>query len=497
MASELWKYAAAFTVLAFASVSFPVAGQSFEELRQKAYSGIQRQGEKARSDFEVVQSRADAAFAEVLARSWRGASGGTCIKNSLQSIPDRRPVQAVPGRKTADVSLKVNSIAVAGSAPGQKSLKIPENGSYAGSVERIRFNFYGRALSVPAPEGLLLTLKGRAGESQVAEAWKELSSGRYDAMLSGLGSIYRSLHLCDWAWLKLTEAASAAVFGQAESNEAVVMQAWLLSNSGIKVRLCRGADGKLRKLLSADMTVFDVPYYYIDGEQYFIESGASGDIYVQEGAFPGTRSLHLPLDTLPFAEGTSLLRKTFNGAGVAATVATDTGVKAFYEDYPAFSKEGSPESSFVFIARTPLSNAARRSLYAPLSERLAGKTDIEKVGVLLDFVQHAFPYKEDESVWGRERYFYPEETLSYPYSDCEDRAILFARLVHDLAGLDAALVCFPGHLAAAVDFGREVPGVKFISGSRTFVLCDPTYIGAGPGELMPGLNPSETILLEL
>ena len=89
-------------------------------------------------------------------------------------------------------------------------------------------------------------------------------------------------------------------------------------------------------------------------------------------------------------------------------------------------------------------------LYTPLREQLAGLDKKEAAERLLNFVQTAFVYEYDEKVWGHDRAFFAEETLFYPYCDCEDRSILFSRLVRDLLGLDAVLVYYPGHLATAV-----------------------------------------------
>lgn len=107
---------------------------------------------------------------------------------------------------------------------------------------------------------------------------------------------------------------------------------------------------------------------------------------------------------------------------------------------------------------------------------------------LLNFVQTAFVYEYDDKVWGYDRAFFTEETLYYPYCDCEDRSILFSRLVRDLVGLDVILVFYPGHLATAVCFDDEVNGDYIMVGNRKYVVCDPTYIGAPVGATMPGMD---------
>ena len=76
----------------------------------------------------------------------------------------------------------------------------------------------------------------------------------------------------------------------------------------------------------------------------------------------------------------------------------------------------------------------------------------------------------------------------YPYSDCEDRSILFARLVRDLMKLDVVLLYYPEHIATAVCFKEDVKGDYMQIGAGRYVVCDPTYVGADVGDVMPDLK---------
>ena len=79
-----------------------------------------------------------------------------------------------------------------------------------------------------------------------------------------------------------------------------------------------------------------------------------------------------------------------------------------------------------------------------------------------------------------------EENFYYPKNDCEDRAIFYAFLIRNLLGLDVHLVHFPGHECTAVCFGTEnVIGSGYRYEGKTYIICDPTYIGANIGQCMP------------
>lgn len=78
--------------------------------------------------------------------------------------------------------------------------------------------------------------------------------------------------------------------------------------------------------------------------------------------------------------------------------------------------------------------------------------------------------------------------VTFPYCDCEDRAILFTRLVRDLLGLKAALVYYPGHLASAICFTEDISGDYIMVDNAKYLICDPTYIGTPVGVTMPGMD---------
>ena len=153
---------------------------------------------------------------------------------------------------------------------------------------------------------------------------------------------------------------------------------------------------------------------------------------------------------------------------------------------------------WAMYAMTPISNEVKASLYPTLESKLQGLSEADAANRLLNFVQTAFEYEYDEVVWGGERALFAEESLHYPYCDCEDRSILYSHLVRDLLGLKVALVYYPGHLATAVCFNEEVQGDYLSIDNHRFIICDPTYINAPIGANMPGLecDKIEVIVLE-
>ncbi|MCB9242018.1 MAG: hypothetical protein H6608_12835 [Flavobacteriales bacterium] len=109
----------------------------------------------------------------------------------------------------------------------------------------------------------------------------------------------------------------------------------------------------------------------------------------------------------------------------------------------------------------------------------------DKAEFLLAFVQKAFRYQTDEEQFGHEKYNYPEETLLYTYSDCEDRTLLLAFLYKRLLNLNSVAMYFQNdkHISLAValpdhsnDYSFQYKGVKYVA-------CEPTGIGFHLGDM--------------
>ena len=170
---------------------------------------------------------------------------------------------------------------------------------------------------------------------------------------------------------------------------------------------------------------------------------------------------------------------------------------AAFNTYPQACFNGDQTTRWAAYANTPMEKSVKDMLYPSLKKTVTGMSERDAVGVILNWVQTAFEYGYDDQIWGGDRAFFAQETLYYPYCDCEDRAILFSRLVRDLVGLDVVLLYYPGHLATAVAFSNEVNGDYLTYKSRKYVVCDPTYINAGVGRTMPGMNNQEAQVIAL
>jgi hypothetical protein len=208
-----------------------------------------------------------------------------------------------------------------------------------------------------------------------------------------------------------------------------------------------------------------------------------GSLFTYDGDYPGvSKRMNLAV-TRPVALAAAPTERTFTffegTTRYTITVPVNRNAIAYYEFYP--------QTDFPVYPTAKGSEATLEALKSQLRAVISGKTPTDAARILLRFVQTAFAYKTDQDQFGREKWMMPEETLYYPYSDCDDRAILYAYLVRELLGLEVVGLLYPSHLTTAILL-PGVPGDTFLHNGKRYLAADPTYIGADLGMTMPQLR---------
>ncbi len=350
------------------------------------------------------------------------------------------------------------------------------------------FLFYNTELKVRLGDSLRFSLRD-CSEASIAYMWESMCSGRYDNLIRDCIELRLKCHLCDWAYLQMLDSISNSFYGE-DTNEATLLTAFLYCQSGYQMRLAREND-KLVLLFSSKHHIYERGYFDVGGIWFYPFNNSSCTLDISKAYFPEEKPLSLFVtDEQMFALNASQSRKLqserYDELNVSASV--NVNLIDFYNTYPASCVNDDFGSRWVMYANTELSEYSRNTFYDSLMLSIDGLTQLEAVNRILNFVQTAFEYEYDDTLWGGDRAFFPEETLYYPYCDCEDRSILFSRLIRDLVGLDVALVYYPGHLAAAVHFTENIEGDYLLFGEKKYIICDPTYIGAPVGYTMPDMD---------
>lgn len=340
------------------------------------------------------------------------------------------------------------------------------------------FSFLGTQIRVPLYSDMRFRL-GSLSDKSVADAFEGLCTKDYREIVDAFSDVREKLCLNDYFHMLLIKAAAEKFYGR-DSDEAILFTMFISAQSGMKVRVAKIQDS-LALLYSASPAVYEVPFLELGGEKYYIHNFKSGSPMslrtYRDMPAAGLRDVELRLKAIPKLSSDTPEEITKVYGDMSITTRPDRTLMQFYSLIPTTDYE---------VYRTaPVSRQMETDVIPALRIAIDGKNEREAVGRILAFVQHAFAYKTDHRQFGRERPLFPDENFHYPYNDCEDRSFLFELLVRRLTGLDVVVLSYPGHAATAVCFNGDVPGDAVNLQGKRYVICDPTYIGAGISIAMP------------
>ena len=447
---------------------------------RKEYEAFKQRSLQQYDDF---RKQANASYEKFMRDAWTKHNA-----QQAEPLPARpeppKPVVKDPDAGPSNDAVPVDRVIepVKPVEPPQPASPIPAPKPPKPDQPRFAFTFYGRSCSVPLEPKHNFTLRG-TDENAVADGWARLSSDDYLPVISECLALRKQLRLCDWGYVRLLERMCAAFFGSSKPNEAQLMQMYILPQSGYKVRIAR-TDERIVLLLASTDNIYEYPYLTINNCRYYITDASllSRSFAVFDREFPKERFFSLRITEEPLLAEEMTKPRTLVSTRypeMKATVAVNRHLIDFYDDYPL-------NDMWNNYALASLSAKAKEQLYPALKPQLAGLSATDAANKLLNFVQTAFEYQTDDVQFGEERPLFADETLYYPYCDCEDRSILYAVLVRDLLGLDVVLLHYPEHLATAVRFEDSIIQGDYVKlNGVQYLVCDPTYIGASVGDAMP------------
>ncbi|MBR0200840.1 MAG: hypothetical protein IJQ44_00015 [Bacteroidaceae bacterium] len=337
----------------------------------------------------------------------------------------------------------------------------------------------------------------------VAKAWRECSTDAYTPLLYDCLQQREERHMCDWAYLEMLYTVAQEYLGKG-TNEATLLTAFLFANSGYRMRLAE-ANGKLYLLYASDESIFGKGYFKMNGTNFYPLGEEEFNVNMINACnhpFTAEQTMSLVMMAEPqfdadLTEPRTIKAKRYKD--MAVTVRINNNLMKFFDNYPAFCVNEDAMTKWGMYANTPMDNNVKEQIYPVLKEKLKGKSQVEQIRRLLDWCQTGLTYGYDEKIWGFDRAFFSEETLKYPFCDCEDHAILFTRIVRDVLGMKCVLIYYPGHLASAVNFaaGEKVSGDYVMVGDQKYYICDPTNYIAEPGVTMSNMKHSDAVVLML
>lgn len=391
--------------------------------------------------------------------------------------PAVRPLPAESESPAADAPAPGPSVQPAGS---------PAGGS-AAAAGLLQLRFFGSDVSVRRTVLGIEPLAPPFTSAKIAAFWKEIASAPVAPLLAEAQARRGELQLGDWGYTKLLAGIGGRLFGD-DSTRIRLFTWFMLVKSGYDVKVGYG-DNDVHLLLPSSQTIYYVSRFSLgtQGREYYALPLAGWTnpnvkrIYTYKVSYPGaTRALDFRVARVPAfaaADADRVLRFKWRDTTHQVRARTNRNYMNFLRDYPHHGVGG----PFA----TPFSEEARATMLAELRRLVAGRDELDAVGLLLRFTQTAFEYQTNEQQFGRQKPVTPDETIFYPYSDCKGRSVFFAALVRELLGLEVIGLDYPDHIATAVRFTSEVRGDVVEYRGRRFIMADPTYIGASVGMTMP------------
>ena len=396
--------------------------------------------------------------------------------------PEKKPVvevvEAEPEAEPAPV-VEADRRPESAAEPRLPVSSTPTSPLYRGESGRSKIAYGGLAFYLNNSLNRKCSLNG-LNENAIADAYEALCNSDYKPLLADCAQIRKDLRLNDWGVFTLVRQVADTYCGTA--NESIVMQQFLLNEMGYKARMARKAtEDKMMLFVATDCSIYAHPYITLNGQNYYNLSGNNEQcqFYMCQKDSPKAKnSVGMQLKEAPLFPGT-VVSSTHQAKGSAARITVDVpkALMDFYKDYP--------QCDYSVYFNAPVNAAMENRILSSLAPLVQGRNEADAANILINFVQTAFQYQTDGQQFGYEKPFFVEELFYYPYSDCEDRAMLFSYLVRKLLGLDVVLLDYPEHIATAVRFNGNVSGDYLMVNGRKYIVCDPTYIGASIGMTMP------------
>ena len=483
-----------------------VQAQDFEEWKRQQ-----------QQEFQAYKDKFDEEFIKMLKATWEEVGINTGSKYYEEEKPEDLPVFDPPPKPEIDNSrgedrviedkIKIDLDLDFDDQPislPPKPEPAKEKAMFEGlDVSPLQLRYFSTNVPMMYPKRVKSRLNpadyrnGKIDNERIAKFWEEVSSVNHTAFIAYTLELKEQMGLNDWGYILLVNNISKSIFGTQNSNLVRMMNWFILTKAGYQNRVGYDQDG-VYNLFTVTNNIFNTKYYTLDGSKFFPinfneEYQTPSSIFTYQGVHEAqVKKLDLSIDSYPqFINSKNQVKREisfeFQGKPYKIPVTLNRDMVSYFEYYPLTDLQ-------VFFTAS-MSPQTKKQLYTVLKPILENMDELQAVNFLLKLVQTSFDYKTDQDQFDREKYMVPEETFFYPYSDCDDRSILFATLVEDVLGLETVGLRYSRHLAVGVHFTKEVDGDYHMSDGKKFTVADPTYINAPAGLTMSSYrNETPTIV---
>ncbi len=463
--------------------------QSFEEWKKQQQQDFETYKEtetKAFNEFKEAYFRGMAA----LDKQWQGYLKEGWVDFSL-SPAEKEPADPKPEIPKKCSTIKPMDHSVGNfhkvEAPPPAPLMPINHGKPKASNDIISmsFPFYGGTVDVFYPASYKYNGSVEVNENFTASFWETQAKKNYTDIVNQLFNYKEKWGLNDYAYLLMVDKASQQLSNG--NKDLQNLHTWfLMLKSRYGAKLGRSGDS-YELFVPVDHDVYELPYLIYKDNKYYPLTGLKGGdtgnrlgFSSQAKEFPGTYKVlnfgfNRPLN-LPLKENSKEFRFIYQEKSHVMNLKYNMNEIDFLKNYPT--------CGFGVYLNSPMSVTTKESIMEAFNSLVQDQSELTQAEMMLRFVQTAFAYQVDQEQFGTEKWFFPTEILHYPYSDCDDRAIFYSRLVTELMGNKVVAVDYPGHVATAVKFEYQAQGDYLSYEGDDYFICDPTFVNAPVGLTM-------------
>lgn len=493
-----------FVILIMLVLSTPaLISQTFEEYKKQKEQEMdtfkQQQKEfldRMKTEFDEYVVQRDKEFADYLKTQWQQYELFVGVAPPEMPKPDIIPsYEQKPEREETwnKIDAIVPVIKVDEKKPDE--IIVPQllrTDEVSFDAANMSFDFFGFRIILDYDQSFKVDPPAAINPATISNFWENLSRANYSGLVSRLESYKTQMNLNDWGYYMLLQEFSETIYAGSENGQNLMT--WVLMNrSGYKAKVAYAGEN-LSLLVPSENTLYSKSFLDYNGLNYYVMRDlGSEDIFTYDKDFPGSnKTLDFHIKS-PLNFNKNLVSKSigfnYKDKPYSLNISYNQNVIDFYESYPQV------DIDVYFDAA--VSPETKETLLENLRPVVSEMSEPDAVGFLLKLVQSSFEYKTDQQQFSKEKFFFPEEIIYYPYSDCEDRSVFFAYLVKELLDLKVIGLEYPGHIATAVNLKTNTEGDNLIYKGEKYIIADPTFIGAPLGLTMPEYRNKEATIIQL
>ena len=467
----------------------------FNAIKGDMENEFQQFKEEQEQMFNEFVEKNDKIFSDYLQNAWEEYALQAGIEPPDRPKPDKTPkIDPVKADENTEDEIPVSTPdkdttgEKTGGSPNAPPIQKTEPEDFDKASES--FHFYGKSINFKYDKAFVSTSPGIDNEA-IAGFWDTMVETNHYHLINQLRDYKTRMNLNDWGYFLLVKNTAKQI--ATDRNTQKLLTWFLMTKSRYKIKVAHN-NNTVFLMLPSQHKMYEKPYYTFKGTNYYLFSESyNGNIQTYDKSYADAQKImdfdiYKPLN-LGKNIGQKTIRFSYNDQDYSFPIKYNKSNVKFYDDYPRV------EIKIYFDA--VMSVTAKESILNELMAITEGKSELETAGLLLNFTQTAFDYKTDDEQFGHEKFFFPEEVIHFPYSDCEDRSVLFAYLVREILNTEVIGLGYPNHMATGVHFSKDLGRDHFVYNGKKYTICDPTYKSAPIGMCMPKYKDVEAEFIKL